>query len=748
MKKFRRYISLALTISLLFTEMAFADAAKPDFSDFPESYRPYLSALKEKYPNWNFVPDVLNIDFEEAVDNEAVSSLSLVENNSPASWKSSKEEDFDFDKNTWKVYDGDSWVAASREVVAYYMDPRNFLPVSDTAETKSSFQFLDFSYDSTKQTKTGLEKMIKGTFLEKTVISAETAGTELLSLPFAETPSDAAGHAAITDAEKEETPSDAKRTKESFDAEESFFSGSSDDELFERLLNAAFEAEAFTAELMRQDRETEEETEEELSFLSSSGDGTYADIIMEAAEISGISPYVLAAFILQEQGTAGTSELISGSQPGFPGIYNYFNVGAYAAGGFTSIERGLWWAGGQDNNSTSYGRPWNTPQKAIINGAVYLSDGYLKKGQNTIYYKRFNVGPDRKTTLYLHQYMTNVQGAWAEGWLLGKSCEDNGVLKDEYTFHIPVYDNMPEKAAAKPEGDLNPNSRLRSLSVKGYELTPAFKGNIYEYTVDAGTAAEVTVNAEAIAKTSKVKGTGTVKLSGKETKIFVAVTAENGAEKVYTVTVRNSGPSGNGNAGDSNNGTSGSSSGGGGSSGSGSSSKGSSGSSGGSGSKSSGGSSGGGGGAVPSVKKTGAVSGGATFSSFWFSDPEGIWRIRRGEELIKSAWLCDDAVTQNGKNVWYLLNQDGTMLAAGLVRDNTGNFYSLETNHNGYYGMLRYQDGTYDCNGIRVYIEFSRNHDGTFGAVKNSEAIEKLKAIYGITDYRIGNESCVYTGSF
>ena len=159
--------------------------------------------------------------------------------------------------------------------------------------------------------------------------------------------------------------------------------------------------------------------------------------------------------------------------------------------------------------------------------------------------------------------------------------------------------------------------------------------------------------------------------------------------------------------------------------------------------KSSGGG-GGGGGSAPAVKKA-AV----TFSPNWYSDIYGVWRIKNSKgEIVKNAWLCDDAVAANGQNVWYLLGADGAMLAAGLVQDATGNFYSLETNHDGYFGMLRYTDGYYNCNGQQVYLKFSHEHNGTFGAVINADGIEKLKAIYGVTKYGIGNENAVYTKTF
>ena len=167
------------------------------------------------------------------------------------------------------------------------------------------------------------------------------------------------------------------------------------------------------------------------------------------------------------------------------------------------------------------------------------------------------------------------------------------------------------------------------------------------------------------------------------------------------------------------------------------------GSSGGGGGSSGGGGGGGGAAGGPSAKK--AASGTPTFSKNWTADAAGVWRIKdKTGNYVTSAWLCDDAVAANGQSVWYLMNTDGTMLAAGLVQDNTGNYYSLEMNHNGYYGMLRYTNGTYDG----IYMEFSQKHDGTFGAITNQSAIDALKAKYGVTKFGIGNDRCVYTKSF
>ena len=135
----------------------------------------------------------------------------------------------------------------------------------------------------------------------------------------------------------------------------------------------------------------------------------------------------------------------------------------------------------------------------------------------------------------------------------------------------------------------------------------------------------------------------------------------------------------------------------------------------------------------------------STFSQYWYQDADGSWKIRDGNgNIIKNAWLCDDAVASNGQNIWYLIDGNGNMVSAGLVQDQTGNYYSLETNHNGYFGMLRHKSGNYD--GINLNLESS--HNGSFAAILNEEGINSLKAKYGVTTVNISNANCVYTSSF
>lgn len=137
---------------------------------------------------------------------------------------------------------------------------------------------------------------------------------------------------------------------------------------------------------------------------------------------------------------------------------------------------------------------------------------------------------------------------------------------------------------------------------------------------------------------------------------------------------------------------------------------------------------------------------GQTFSDYWKKDASGSWFVEKPDGArVTNAWLCDDAVPSNGKDVWYLLDGNGSMVTAGLVKDGSGNFYSIETDHNGYYGMLRYQSGTYD--GTLLSLEAS--HNGAFASILNADGLSALKEKYGVTDIgNIKSDNCIYTSDF
>ncbi len=265
---------------------------------------------------------------------------------------------------------------------------------------------------------------------------------------------------------------------------------------------------------------------------SAGGTGTasYVDIIMNAGAQSGVNPYVLAAMIIQEQGTNGTGRCISGTVAGYVGYYNFFNIEAYQSGSMDAVSRGLWYA----SQSGSYGRPWNSVDKSILGGALYYGTNYVNAGQDTFYLKKFNV---QGSNLYKHQYMTNIQGAASEGAKLAEAYGAQ-VKQSALEFKIPVYLNMPGTACTKPEGNGSPNNKLSGLGVEGFAITPTFSQDITSYNlIVSPSVSSVTVNAVPLASTASISGAGTIQLQNGNNEIMVSVTAQNGTVRNYVIHV-------------------------------------------------------------------------------------------------------------------------------------------------------------------------------------------------------------------
>ena len=127
---------------------------------FPEAYKDGLRALHAEFPNWQFKALHTNLDWQRVLDGEMEGTGSLVDKNAISSWKSTDQGKYDWNTGTWVGFDGPTWVGASRQLTAYYMDPRNFLDESYI------FQFLLHSYNPEEQTRDGLAAMLMGSFMD------------------------------------------------------------------------------------------------------------------------------------------------------------------------------------------------------------------------------------------------------------------------------------------------------------------------------------------------------------------------------------------------------------------------------------------------------------------------------------------------------------------------------------------------------------------------------------------------------
>lgn len=299
---------------------------------FPESYKVELRKLHALYPNWVFQAIHTGLDWATSVESEYGYNVSLTQSTAYGD-RSTDSWSYDASTGTYKVFDGSSWYAASRSLIEYYLDPRNFLNVNRI------FMFEKLTYSSTYHT-----------------------------------------------------------------------------------------AEAVS------------------SILSDSVFSSYANDFVSAGASTNVSPIHLASRVIQEQGRSGsyTSSGRSFTYNGvtYSGYYNLFNINA-TSGSDNWINALVYAMGGINQSSTSYSRPWNSIYKSIVGGAMFLSESYIAKGQDTIYFQRFNVAPYTQTTKYRHQYMTNVAAASSEASTVYSAYNSLGLLGNSYVFAIPVFLNMP-----------------------------------------------------------------------------------------------------------------------------------------------------------------------------------------------------------------------------------------------------------------------------------------------------------------
>lgn len=137
-----------------------SDAAfEEEISAFPESYKSALRGLHKMFPGWKFEPVLTGLSWEEVVAEEYVLTRNLVPDSSAFSWKSVRDGDYDWSADAWISHDS-GWVGASKEAIAYYLDPRNFL----VADCRIS-QFETLAYAEGVQDKTGLEAILAGSFM-------------------------------------------------------------------------------------------------------------------------------------------------------------------------------------------------------------------------------------------------------------------------------------------------------------------------------------------------------------------------------------------------------------------------------------------------------------------------------------------------------------------------------------------------------------------------------------------------------
>ena len=202
-----------------------------------------------------------------------------------------------------------------------------------------------------------------------------------------------------------------------------------------------------------------------VSYLTSSGSTVtmtkkYSDLIYSAGIQSKVSSYHLASRIKQEVGPFLSHSSISGKVAGYEGLYNFYNIGATSSSEpMGAIINGLKYArdgkGASEETKTKYLIPWNTKERAITGGGIFIGSSYINIGQNTIYLQKFHVYDTNNGELFWHQYMTNVLAPYSEANIIYKGYANSNLLDLNINFIIPVYNNMPEIQEESPA--INPS---------------------------------------------------------------------------------------------------------------------------------------------------------------------------------------------------------------------------------------------------------------------------------------------------
>lgn len=240
---------------------------------------------------------------------------------------------------------------------------------------------------------------------------------------------------------------------------------------------------------------------------------SYKEAFIEAAKASNISVTHLASRAVQEVGAKEPTSAVSGKVSGYEGFYNFFNIGATS--GSDNYIKGL-------NHAKNSG--WNSISKAIKGGAEFLASKYINKGQNTIYFQKFNTSSYSSYNTYTHQYMTNIMAPRSEASNIYNSYKNLNRLNSKYTFVIPVYNSMPGDSFKLSRTDTVGGSTPASSSSNSTQTTvnPDTKVNSVGFKVNGSYITGISYGTNVSSLTSKLsasssKSTGNIATGDKVT---------------------------------------------------------------------------------------------------------------------------------------------------------------------------------------------------------------------------------------
>lgn len=137
----------------------------------PEEYKSYIKQLLALHPNWNFVIYDTGIEWKNLFYENAQCAFgrNVVYYSYPLSYRSTQSGAYNWRTDEWYNPDKETgWYQANAQLIAYYMDPRNFL------NEQHIFMFEALSYDEKTQTLDGVKKILSGSFMDNVEITNTT----------------------------------------------------------------------------------------------------------------------------------------------------------------------------------------------------------------------------------------------------------------------------------------------------------------------------------------------------------------------------------------------------------------------------------------------------------------------------------------------------------------------------------------------------------------------------------------------
>ena len=165
---------------------------------------------------------------------------------------------------------------------------------------------------------------------------------------------------------------------------------------------------------------------------------------------------------------------------------------------------------------------------SVSSNLTYISGSPVSQSANL---------PSNKSTkviTYSFTYRANSSGTATFNFRLSNVLDY--VNEQPMSYPANTSKNVSVITQTQLEESYSKNNNLSSLSIEGYQLSPAFNKNTLEYSVELpNEVTKIKINATKEDSTASIQGIGEKEVSEGNNKIEIKVTAQNGSVKTYVI---------------------------------------------------------------------------------------------------------------------------------------------------------------------------------------------------------------------